>query len=158
MPGVNGDGERGALGVALNPGWPHPHVVYVYVTRSTVERPAEPDREVTRANGHARMRVLISQPASSSPYHNGGRILFGPDGKLYAIVGDGHDSANAQDLVRNLRGKILRMTRTAAVPSDNPIAGSRCSRSASATRTGSRSTRRPAACGRRRTVPSATTR
>ncbi len=40
------------------------------------------------------MRVLMSQPASSSPYHNGGRIRFGPDGMLYAIVGDGHDSAN----------------------------------------------------------------
>ena len=56
------------------------------------------------------MRVLMSQPASSSPYHNGGRILFGPDGMLYAIVGDGHDSTNSQDLSGNLRGKILRMT------------------------------------------------
>ena len=80
--------------------------------------------KVTRSNGHAHMRVLMSQPASSSPYHNGGRILFGPDGMLYAIVGDGHDSANAQDLGGNLRGKILRMTPSGGVPSDNPIAGS----------------------------------
>ena len=79
--------------------------------------------KVTRSNGHAHMRVLMSQPASSSPYHNGGRILFGPDGMLYAIVGDGHDSSNSQDLTGNLRGKILRMTPAGGVPSDNPIAG-----------------------------------
>ena len=51
------------------------------------------------------MKVLLSQPASADPYHNGGRIAFGPDGKLYVFVGDGHDSANAQNLSGgNLRG------------------------------------------------------
>jgi glucose/arabinose dehydrogenase len=69
--------------------------------------------------------VIFSAPASSSPYHNGGRILFGPDGMLYAIVGEGHDPRNAQDTTRNNRGKILRMTPSGGVPSDNPIANSR---------------------------------
>src|SRR5262249_45375233 len=32
--GVNGDGERGALGIALSPRWPTKKVVYVYVTRN----------------------------------------------------------------------------------------------------------------------------
>lgn len=32
--GVNGSGERGALGVALDPSWPHKPYVYVYATRS----------------------------------------------------------------------------------------------------------------------------
>ena len=125
VPGVNGDGERGALGVAVSPGWPHPRAIYVYATRSTSSGLRNQIVKVTRANGHARMRVLVSQPASSSPYHNGGRILFGPDGMLYAIIGDGHDSSNSQDMSGNLRGKILRMTPAGGVPSDNPIAGSR---------------------------------
>lgn len=124
VPGVNGKGERGALGVAVSPGWPNPRTLYVYVTRSMAGGLRNQIVKVTRSNGHARMRVLASQPASSSPYHNGGRILFGPDGMLYAIVGDAHDSSNAQDLTNNLRGKILRMTPTGGVPSDNPIAGS----------------------------------
>jgi glucose/arabinose dehydrogenase len=125
VPGVNGEGERGALGVAVSPDWPTPRALYVYVTRSTGNGLANQIVKVTRSNGRARMRVLVSAPASSSPYHNGGRILFGPDGMLYAIVGDGHDSSSSQDLTDNLRGKILRMTPAGGVPSNNPIAGSR---------------------------------
>ena len=125
IPGVNGEGERGALGVAVSPDWPSPRSLYVYVTRSSGGNLRNQIVKVTRANHTVTMQVLMSQPASSSPYHNGGRILFGPDGMLYAIVGDGHDSSNAQDLSGNLRGKILRMTPDGGAPADNPIAGSR---------------------------------
>jgi glucose/arabinose dehydrogenase len=127
VPGVNGDGERGALGVAASPAWPNPRTLFVYVTRASKHGLQNQIVSVTAQSGSkAKMTVLFSQPASSSPYHNGGRILFGPDGMLYAIVGDGHDSSNSQALVTgNLRGKILRMTPAGGVPSDNPIAGSR---------------------------------
>lgn len=53
-------------------------------------------------------------------HHNGGRIAFGPDGLLYATVGDAGNSDNAQDL-DSLSGKILRMTPTGDVPADNPF-------------------------------------
>lgn len=126
IPGVNGDGERGALGIALHPRWPSAPFVYVYATRRTGGRVRNQIVRIRMRDNHgAGFKVLLSTPASASPYHNGGRILFGPDGKLYAIVGDGHDSANAQDRTKNLRGKILRMTATGAVPSDNPVPGSR---------------------------------
>ena len=55
--------------------------------------------------------------------HNGGRIAFGPDGMLYATVGDAGDPDTAQDPA-SLNGKILRMTPTGKVPDDNPIDGS----------------------------------
>jgi glucose/arabinose dehydrogenase len=125
IPGVNGDGERGALGVAASPDWPSPRSLYVYVTRSSGRNLRNQILKITSLKHTVTMQVLMSQPASSSPYHNGGRILFGPDGMLYAIVGDGHDSSNAQDLSANLRGKILRMTPDGRAPADNPIAGSR---------------------------------
>jgi glucose/arabinose dehydrogenase len=125
ISGVNSEGERGALGVAVSPDWPHPRSVLVYATRSAGGHLMNQIMEITRSPQGVATKVLMSQPASSSPYHNGGRILFGPDGMLYAIVGDGHDSSNAQDLSDNLRGKILRMTPSGGVPSDNPIAGSR---------------------------------
>jgi quinoprotein glucose dehydrogenase len=126
IPGVDGDGERGALGVALHPNWPHAPYVFAFVTRrasGALRNQIVRIRE--RGGGAARMEVLVSTPASSSPYHNGGRIAFGPDGMLYAIVGDGHGSANSQDLGGNLRGKILRMRPNGSVAPGNPIAGSR---------------------------------
>ena len=58
MPGVNGDGERGALGVAVSPDWPSPATLYVYVTRSTGGGLQEPDRE-----GHALERHVTDARA-----------------------------------------------------------------------------------------------
>lgn len=55
--------------------------------------------------------------------HDGGRIKFGPDGMLYATVGDAAQTASAQNPA-SLNGKILRMTPTGAVPKDNPLPGS----------------------------------
>jgi glucose/arabinose dehydrogenase len=55
--------------------------------------------------------------------HNGGRIAFGPDGMLYATVGDTHRRGAPQDK-KSLNGKILRMTPTGAVPAGNPFSGS----------------------------------
>ncbi|MBC7725433.1 MAG: PQQ-dependent sugar dehydrogenase [Burkholderiaceae bacterium] len=55
--------------------------------------------------------------------HNGGRIAFGPDGDLYATVGDAGQPDRAQD-PKSLGGKILRMSPTGAIPDDNPFPGS----------------------------------
>jgi Glucose/sorbosone dehydrogenases len=127
IAGVNGDGERGALGVAAGPQWPSPRVLWVYVTRQAGGSLRNQVMRIPIKNGHGTsMKVLLSQPASSDPYHNGGRILFGPDKKLYVFIGDGHNSANAQNLsAGNLRGKLLRINPNGSVPSDNPIGGSR---------------------------------
>jgi glucose/arabinose dehydrogenase len=119
--GTSGD-ERGALGVALDPNWPHTPYVYVYATRSAKGKLRNQVTRIKAKDNHGvSFTTLVSTPASASPYHNGGRILFGPDGKLYAIVGDGHNSANAQDRTKNLRGKILRMNRDGSVPKTNPF-------------------------------------
>jgi hypothetical protein len=52
--------------------------------------------------------------------HQISNITFGPDGMLYVHVGDGFNAATAQNL-NSYRGKILRMTRTGAAPTDNPF-------------------------------------
>lgn len=123
---VNGEGERGMLGIALHPNYPTRPFVYVYVTRSVQRHLKNQILRFTNSDGKGTaLKVIFSSPASSSPYHNGGRILFGPDGMLYAIVGDGHDAGNSQDTTENSRGKILRMTPSGNAPDDNPIGGSR---------------------------------
>ena len=126
IPGVDGSGERGALGVALHPKWPDQPFMYVYATRQAHGHLRNQILRIRSKAGDAKgFTVIMSAPASSSPYHNGGRIAFGPDGKLYAIVGDGHDSSNAQALPKNLRGKILRLRSDGGRPADNPIASSK---------------------------------
>ena len=129
IKGVNGQGERGALGVALHPSWPRKPFVYVYVTRSVNGKLRNQIVRIRERGGRgAGISTILSTAASSSPYHNGGRIVFGPDGKLYAIVGDGHSAKNAQDLTGNLRGKILRLNPDGSVPVTNPVIGGRRSR------------------------------
>ncbi|MGO2632267.1 MAG: PQQ-dependent sugar dehydrogenase, partial [Galactobacter sp.] len=62
--------------------------------------------------------ILENIPQSSN--HNGGRIAFGPDGMLYATVGDAGERDAAQDR-ESLGGSIVRITRDGQVPSDNPF-------------------------------------
>ena len=121
VSGVNGEGERGMLGIALHPDYPDEPSVYVYATRSVNGNLKNQILRITDRDGSgSNQRVMFSSSASSSPYHNGGRILFASDGLLYAVVGDGHDASNAQDLSNNDQGKILRMTPNGGVPSTNP--------------------------------------
>lgn len=67
--------------------------------------------------------VTVVDGLPSAGNHNGGRIAFGPDGMLYAGVGDAGDPASAQD-PGALSGKILRLTPDGDVPADNPDPGS----------------------------------
>src|SRR5699024_11003588 len=62
--------------------------------------------------------VLDGLPTGS--FHNGGRLAFGPDGMLYATLGDTGDRDSAQDR-EALSGKILRMSPDGEVPEDNPF-------------------------------------
>jgi glucose/arabinose dehydrogenase len=122
--GVSSSGERGLLSVALHPDYPATPFVYLYVTRRSGGTLKNQILRVRNAGGRGRDATTIwAAHATRSPYHNGGPILFGPDGMLYAVVGDGHDERNAQQL-GDERGKVLRMTPTGGIPGDNPL-GSR---------------------------------
>src|SRR5919106_728893 len=119
---VNSDGERGALGVALHPAWPTKRFAYVFVTRNTADGLRNQVLRIRVENGDGvGVRRLLSIPAGPASNHNGGRIAFGPDGKLYVVVGDNARPANSQDRTANLRGKILRMNPGGSVPSTNPF-------------------------------------
>ena len=122
VSGVDGSGERGMLGIALHPDYPDEPFVYVYVTRSVDGALRNQIVRIRDRNGSGGAEsVLFSSVAGGSPYHNGGRIAFGPDGKLYGIVGDAHDAANAQDLSDEDRGKIIRIKADGGVPGNNPF-------------------------------------
>jgi glucose/arabinose dehydrogenase len=112
VPGVNTQGEGGLLGLALSPSYLTDKLVYAYMTTSS-------DNRIVRFRLGGQLQPIVTGIAHASN-HNGGRIAFGPDGKLYAGVGDAANPSNAQD--RNSRnGKVLRMNPDGSVPSDNPF-------------------------------------
>lgn len=119
---INFDGERGALGVAVHPSWPTQPFIYVFVTRNTTAGLRNQVVRIRIANGQAvAFRRILSAPAGPASNHNGGRILFGPDNKLYVVIGDNADPANSQDRSSNLRGKILRVNPDGSIPATNPF-------------------------------------
>ena len=118
---VNFDGERGALGVAVHPGWPTQPFVYVFVTRNTSVGLRNQVLRIKVQNGRVGVRKLLSVAAGPASNHNGGRILFGPDKRLYVVIGDNAVSANSQDRTGNLRGKILRLNPDGSVAANNPF-------------------------------------
>jgi glucose/arabinose dehydrogenase len=112
--------EQGLLGISLHPDFPQEPFVYVFATRIVDGQLVDQILRIENVDGRGRHpRVIYSSAASSSHIHSGGRILFGPDGMLYAAVGDAGVSSNAQS-TSSTRGKILRMTPNGHVPADNP--------------------------------------
>jgi glucose/arabinose dehydrogenase len=119
IPDVTSADEKGLLGLALGPSYPSNARVWAFVTRN-VSGTARNQLLRISADGSG-FAVLRSFPATR--FHNGGRILFGPDGKLYVVLGERHNAALAQDL-STLAGKVLRLNPDGTVPSDNPVEGS----------------------------------
>ena len=121
---VRSSGEQGLLGLAVDPGWPNKPFVYAYATRQVKSLQNQILKiKVEDGKGVSR-KVIWRLDTTAGTYHDGGHIDFGPDGKLYAVVGEGHSPANAQDLT-NDAGKVLRMNRNGSVPEDNPFDDSR---------------------------------
>jgi glucose/arabinose dehydrogenase len=127
VPHVVSEGERGLLGIALHPNFPNTPYVYAFATRIVSGHHESQILRITDSGGHGKNLTVIFRTrvvsSDSNPYHNGGRIRFGPGGMLYAIVGEAHDSANAQNLT-NPAGKILRMTPAGKAAPGNPFIGS----------------------------------
>src|SRR4029078_715433 len=108
-------GEGGLLGLAVSPTYASDQWVYAYFTAASDNRIVR-----FRLTALATQQVLVSGLAKAT-IHNGGRIAFGPDGMLYAGVGDAGTTSNAQNL-SSRNGKILRMTPTGGVPAGKPFA------------------------------------
>ena len=122
-------GEQGLLGLAFHPSLPLAYVNYTDGDGDTViaEYPVADDGMFdTEA---AREVLTVDQPYGN---HNGGDLVFGPDGYLYIGMGDGGSADDPQRRaldVGELLGKILRIDPLPAdgaaytVPSDNPFVG-----------------------------------
>jgi uncharacterized protein (TIGR03118 family) len=168
---VNFNSERGLLGIALSPTFSSDHFVYLYWTENNTGPAADGIVADTPVLGNRVDRFVWSSvsstltldrnlirlhsfqndgnggnPAQMQGNHNGGVIQFGPDGKLYVVIGDNGRRGWMQNLIdgalgpgqtdenngpvrggpapddAHLTGVLLRLNPDGSVPADNPFA------------------------------------
>jgi glucose/arabinose dehydrogenase/PKD repeat protein len=149
------DGERGMVGLAVDPDFASNHHIYIYYSFDKYHDGSGALCKTFTANGPvnrlsrftlgssnvvdpASEVVLLDNIPSYTGYHNAGDIGFGEDGYLYVSVGDGqcdyagdsgcqrfNDAARDRNVVL---GKILRITPGGGIPVDNPFTGANSGR------------------------------
>ena len=120
--------ETGLMGLAVDPAFAENRRIYVCYTVSAgdgtlMNRIAA----LTEAEGKGAGLSVLVDSIPGGIYHDGCRLKFGPDGKLYATTGDATGTpadAGAAQATGSLAGKVLRLNSDGSVPADNPFPGS----------------------------------
>jgi glucose/arabinose dehydrogenase len=126
--------ERGLLGIAVHPEFPAKPFVYLYYTESstgldTFGFPSPLGNRVYRftwdGSTLTNPTLILDLPVTPGPNHDGGIITFGPDGKLYVVIGDLNHNGQLQNLpggpLPDDTGVILRINEDGSIPGDNPF-------------------------------------
>lgn len=122
------ENEAGLLGLVLDPNFAQNRIIYVYVTVQSLTGSEDIRNEIRKLRLSPDYRSVensttlpVNIPGGIA--HDGGRLRFGPDGKLYVGTGETFQADLAQDM-NSLGGKILRINSDGSIPLDNPFPGS----------------------------------
>ncbi len=131
--------EEGLLALAFHPGYKTNGLLYIFYSQQNPKRSVLSEIHVSKTDPDkvdlSTERVLLQnlkpQPSARFWNHNGGTLLFGPDGCLYLSIGDGglaNDPHNNGQNLGTLLAKIIRIdvnSRTGnlpyGIPKDNPF-------------------------------------
>jgi len=125
-----GGNEEGLLSAAFSPDFQSDGRIYVYYTQGAPAPTVLSRFQVSGGAMNTGSETRIVEVPDFASNHNGGRILFGPDGYLYLSLGDGGGGGdpgeNGQN-VDSLLGKVLRLAVSGqdrySIPPDNPFVG-----------------------------------
>lgn len=113
--------EGGLLGVLAHPDFESNRLIYLYIT-ATKESGEIVNRmlryQMTEDLRSATLEQVILDDIPTGGHHQGGRMAFGPDGKLWVAVG-AFDPREGQN-PGTLAGKMLRLELDGSIPADNP--------------------------------------
>lgn len=118
-------GERGLLGICVDPGFASNGCVYLFYTKAGATAPRIVVRRVqgstpaSDVSTGVETAIIDLEDLGVKSEHNGGAIAFGGDGKLYLGVGENVDPPKSQSLTSRF-GKILRYNADGSIPGDNP--------------------------------------
>lgn len=116
-------GEGGLMGLAVDPAFAETGRLYVCYTADKAGRAINRLSALTLREGQPPAEQILIDDIPGAGVHDGCRVKFGPDGKLYVTMGDAAQPALAQQR-DSLAGKILRLNADGSVPGDNPFSGS----------------------------------
>ena len=129
---VDSASERGLLGIALHPNFPTTPFVYLYYTQSSTAGDTTGSALANRVyrytwNGSALISpvLILDLPVTPGPNHDGGAMTFGPDGKLYVVIGELNRNGQLQNFSGGATpddtGVIFRINDDGSAPIDNPF-------------------------------------
>lgn len=111
--------EGGMLGITVDPKYSENNFIYLYYTYNELLSTSNKLVRYQLSNGILVEDKILLDKIPGGPFHDGGRIQFGPDGKLYITTGEAGQPNLSQD-VDSLGGKILRINSDGTIPDDNP--------------------------------------
>jgi len=115
--------EGGLLGLALDPEFEKNNFLYLYQTYFDFELHHNKVVRYTVNNNQLTDEQILIDKIPGALWHDGGRIKFGPDEKIYITTGDATNASLSQK-IGSLAGKILRINADGTIPVDNPFENS----------------------------------